>query len=52
MGEIEYLAKIFNENLDNDRNPPQESAKTIYALEKLFESAEAGGKVLDFGDCQ
>ena len=52
MGEIEYLAEIFDKNLDNDRNPPQESAKTIYALEKLFESAEAGGKVLDFGDCQ
>lgn len=51
MGEIEYLAEIFDKNLENRRNPPEESAKTIYTMEKLFESAEQDGKVLEFGDC-
>lgn len=50
MGEIEYLAGIFDQNLDNLRNPPCESAKTIYTLEKLFESAEQDGKLLEFGE--
>ncbi len=50
MGEIEYLAEIFDKNLENHRNPPEESAKTIYALEKLFESAEQDGKLLEFGE--
>ncbi len=50
MGEIEYLAEIFDRNLENRRNPPEESAVTIYALEKLFESAEQDGKLLEFGE--
>lgn len=51
MGEIEYLAEIFDKQEENHRNPPEESAKTIYTMEKLFESAEQDGKILEFGDC-
>lgn len=46
MGEIKYFANILNDGNPNTKNPPEESAKTIYTLEKLFESADLDGMVL------
>lgn len=41
--EIGYFTRLLIEGEDNDRNPPEQSAYTIYMLEKCFESNEQGG---------
>ena len=46
MGEIRYMVNMLESGAENHRNPPTASAETIYALEKLYESADAGGKTL------
>ena len=50
MGEIRYFVKILDAGAENRRNPPEESARTIYTLEKLFESAGSGGCELPYGE--
>ena len=50
MGEIRYFVKMLDAGADNRRNPPEESAQTIYILEKVLESAGAGGCELPYGE--
>lgn len=49
MGEIRYFVNMLENKTDNLRNPPQQTAWTIYSLEKCYESADAGGAVLPYG---
>ena len=44
IGEIEYFVKIISQKLENTKNPPESSAKTILLLEKLRESAQQNSK--------
>ena len=50
MGEIRYFVKMLDAQIDNYRNPPEHSAQTIYSLEKCYESADAGGVLLRYGE--
>ncbi len=48
MGEIKYIVDMLDKKESNSKNPPTESAKTVYALEKLYESADNGGKMVQY----
>lgn len=45
--EIRYFVNVLGINENNIKNPPVDSATTIYTIEKLFESSENGGAVID-----
>jgi len=45
--EIRYFAEVLDNGLINRRNTPDDSARTIYTLEKLFESAELNTSLID-----
>lgn len=40
IGEIEYFVNLLDNRLENTKNPPESSAKTILLLETLRKSAE------------
>lgn len=48
MGEIRYFVEILEGKTENFRNPPEQTAHTIYALEKCYESADAGAALLPY----
>ncbi|MBQ9964343.1 MAG: Gfo/Idh/MocA family oxidoreductase [Clostridia bacterium] len=48
MGEIRYFVNVLEDHTENRRNPPKQTAQTIYSLEKCYESADAGGAVLRY----
>ncbi len=50
MGEIRYLVGVLDGDGINRRNPPEQSAQTIFTLEKLYESAVHNGATLPYGD--
>lgn len=47
MGEIEYLIRVLSGKTSNSLNPPEQSAHTIYLVEKCFESAEQNSAILE-----
>ena len=48
IGEIEYFVNILLHNLDNEKNPPESSARTMLLLEKLRDSAEQHSKPIQW----
>lgn len=48
MSEIKYFAQVLLKERENTKNTPEDSALTIYTLEKLFESADKDAAILEF----
>ena len=47
MGEIAYYVDILNSGKPNTYNPPEQTVRTMFLMEKCFESGENGGTTLE-----
>ena len=48
MAETKYFMELIMEQKENTKNPPEDSANTIYALERMYESAAKGAEILEY----
>ena len=48
--EIRYFVEVLYNKSENIKNSPDSSLLTVYTIEKLFESAEKDGAVIDWGE--
>lgn len=45
MGEIKYFVNVLDNSLENEVNPPLDSARTLFIMEMLFESSQHGREI-------